>query len=137
MSLFNKNKIRRVDCAVGINSTPSKQDIVPLFCENITTTQEHDGITWCMSDCPAHDDAKCTVKWKKGDGYSNPHSKLKTCFGGEQKLLAAYWEVYTAKDSKTTNIRDAINHAAGFTPEEAALTDWLNMIIARSGHCLL
>jgi hypothetical protein len=45
MSLFNENKKRRVDCAVGINSTPSKQDIVTLLCENITTTQEQDGIT--------------------------------------------------------------------------------------------
>ncbi len=75
---------------MGINSTPSKQDIVTLLCENITSTQEQDGITWCMSDCPAHGDGKCTVKWKKGVGYSNPHSKLKTSFGGEQKLLAAY-----------------------------------------------
>jgi hypothetical protein len=62
ISSFNENKKRRVDCAVGINSTPSKQDIVTLLCENITTTQEQDGITWCMSDCPAHDDGKCTVK---------------------------------------------------------------------------
>ncbi len=85
-----------------------------------------------MSDCPAYDDGKCTVKWKKGVGYFNPHSKLKTCFGGEQKLLAAYWAVYTAKDSKTTNICDAINHAVVFTPDLAALTDWLNMIIVKN-----
>ena len=75
---------------MGINSTPSNKDIVTLLCENITTNVEQDGITWCMSDCPAHDDEKCMVKWKKGCGYSNPYSKLKTCFGCKNRMLDAY-----------------------------------------------
>jgi hypothetical protein len=133
MSSFNKNKKRRVDDAVGINSTPTNKDIVTLLCANITTTQDQDGTTWCMSECPAHNDGKFTVKWKKGFGYSNPHSKLKTCFGGEEKLLAAYRSVYKAKDhSQMPNIHDAINQAAGFTAEETALTNWLNMIIVKN-----
>jgi len=70
MSSFNEQKKRRVDgaVAVGINSTPSNKDIVTLLCENITTTEEQDGFTWCMSDCPAHNDGRCRcmVKWKKG-----------------------------------------------------------------------
>ena len=116
---------------MGINSTPSNKAIVTLLCGDVSTTEEQDGIT-CISECPAHNDGKCILKWKKGCGYSNPYSKLRTCFGGEQNLLAAYWAAYSAKDSKTTSIRDAISQAAGFTPEEAALTDWLNMIIVKN-----
>ncbi len=134
MSSFNEQKKRRVDgaVAVGIYSTPSNKDIVTLLCENITTTEEQDGITWCMSDCPAHNDGKCMVKWKKGCGYSNPYSKLKTCFGGDENILASYWAAYSTKKSNTTTIRDAISRVAGFTPEEAALNDWLNMIIIKN-----
>ena len=117
---------------MGINSTPSNKDIVILLCENITTTKEQDGITWCMSECPAHDDGKCMVKWKKGCGYSNPYSKLKTCFGGDKKMLAAYWAAYRAKESNTSTIRDAISRISGFTPKEAALNDWLNMITVKN-----
>ena len=47
-------------------------------------------------------------------------------------MLAAYRAAYSAKDSKTTNICDAISQAAGYTPKEAALTDWLNMIIVKN-----
>jgi hypothetical protein len=74
-----------------------------------------------------------TVKWKKGVGYSNPHSKLKTCFGGEKKFLAAYWAAYIAKDTETNTICAAIlTHAAGFTPKETALANKLNMSIVKN-----
>jgi hypothetical protein len=133
MSSFNENKKMRVDAAVGITSTPTSKDVVLLLCENITTTQGQDGTTMYVSECPAHNDGKCLVKWKKGFGYSNPYSKLKTCFGGEERLLAAYRSVYNAKcHSQTPDIRDAIKQAAGFTAEEFALTDWLNMIIVKN-----
>lgn len=73
------------------------------------------------------------MKWKKGVGYSNLHSKLVTCFGGEEKFLAAYRLVRKAKcHGQAPNIRDAIRQAAGFTAEETALTDWLNMIIVKN-----
>ncbi len=59
---------------------------------------EEDGNTWFKSDCPGHNDAKCMEKWKKDIRYFNPHSKLKTCFGGEDKLMAAYWAIYNTKN---------------------------------------
>jgi hypothetical protein len=72
------------------------------------------------------------LNWKKGVGYSNPHFKLtKTCFGGKDKLIAAYWAAY-AKSTGTNNICVAIQQAAGFTPEETALNDLLTMIILKN-----
>jgi hypothetical protein len=50
--------------------------------------------------------------------------------------MAAYWAVCNLKannkDSDKNTIHAAILHAAGFTPEENALTDWLNMIIVKN-----
>ncbi len=70
--------------------------------------------------------------WKMGVGYSNPYSKLKTCFDGKDKLIAAYCAAYNAKSTGTNNIGVAIQQAAGFTPEETALNDWLTMIIIKN-----
>jgi hypothetical protein len=50
--------------------------------------------------------------------------------------MAAYWAVCNLKaknkDSDKNTIHAAILHATGFTPEENALTDWLNMIIVKN-----
>ncbi len=80
----------------------------------------------------AHNDGQCALNWKKGVGYSSPHSKLKTCCGGKDKLIAAYWAAYNAKSTGTNNIHAAIQQAADFTPEETALNDWLTMIILKN-----
>ncbi len=89
-----------------------------------------------MPSCPAHNDSKCIVKWVQGTGYTNPYSKLKSCFGGEDKLMAASWASCNlkanSKDSDKNTIHAAILHAAGFTPEGNALTDSLNMIIVKN-----
>ncbi len=60
---YNVSKKSRVDCAVGIDSTPKKKDIVTLLCDSIRTTIGEDGKTCCMSYCLAHNDGKCIVKW--------------------------------------------------------------------------
>lgn len=133
---YNISKKSRVEAAVGIDSTPQKKDIVKVLCDSITTTIGEDGKTFCTSYCPAHNDGKCILKWVQGTGYSNPFSKLKNCFGGEDKLMAAYWAVCNLKVNKKDNdkntIHAAILHSAGFTAEENALTDWLNMIIVKN-----
>jgi hypothetical protein len=72
------------------------------------------------------------LNWKKGVKNSSPHSKLKTCFDGKDKLIAAYWAAYNAKSTGENNFCVAIQQAAGLTPEETALNDWLTMIIVKN-----
>jgi hypothetical protein len=111
--------------------TPFGLLLTPIL--QIATTTDQNGTTCFKAWCPAHDDGKCELSWKKGSGYTNPHSKLKTCFGGEVKLMTAYWAAYNAKSTGKSDIRNAIQQeAAGYTPEENVLNDWLTMIIIKN-----
>ncbi len=63
----------------------------------IIKTGEDNKEEWNIAFCPreGHDKIKCEIKWRTKSGYSNPYSKLCTCFGGRgdgpAKVMAAYW----------------------------------------------
>lgn len=71
-------------------------------------------------------------------GYSNPYSKLCTCFGGGRdgpvKVMTAYWNAYEAtrvrKNGK--DIRACLNCAAGCLAKINALNDWITMIVVKN-----
>ncbi len=56
MSLFHEIKKRRVDGAIGMNSTPSQKDIDTLVCGNIVTTEEDgNSVSGILIPIPAQD----------------------------------------------------------------------------------
>ena len=141
MSTYNEEKKRRIaKISENYNHVPHQGEIVQLLCPEIKETADtlgHD-YDWCSTECPKHG-AGCTLRWKKGTGWTNPFRKLVTCFGGvnnggKEALAAAYWVKYD-QDKRGENgqdIRDVISYAAGYTPEENAAMDWLVMVIMKN-----
>lgn len=67
--------------------------------ENITESPHptEDNYTICQAPCPREGHTNCVVRWRKGAGFSNAFSKLKTCFGCVEALHDAYWFAFDAK----------------------------------------
>ena len=98
---FAEAKKRRVDkLSYEHDHKPSQRRIVELLVgkENIKHAVDsvNDNNIWCVCPCPAegHASKGCTIKWKKGTGFSNAYSKLVTCFGGKNEGVSRIMNVY-------------------------------------------
>eukprot|EP00985_Skeletonema_marinoi_P021117 scaffold12803_cov94-Skeletonema_marinoi.AAC.2 len=104
--------------------------------ENITEQPHpiHDDYVYCTGPCPKDGHVNCRVQWRKGAGFSNAYSKLRTCFGSEDALNDAYWFAYDSqvRGDSGEDIRHALNWVAGFTPEENAAFDYVKMIVKKN-----
>ena len=90
-----------------------------------------DGKAYLRFTCPKCGRACGKLLVLKGTGYSNVLRKMKTCFGSEAKVRAAYKEVLktTRAGASKEVVKRAMIDAVGYTPEENALYDWLVLII--------
>ena len=142
---FAEAKRRRVDqLSYEHDHTPSQRQIVELLVgkDNIKETVDrvNDEIFWCACSCPAegHASKGCTIKWKKGTGFSNAYSKLLTCFGGKNQgcscIMNAYWAAYEAQKSGDNgkDIWKCFKYSVGHNPEENSLYDWIRMIVDKN-----
>eukprot|EP00986_Skeletonema_menzelii_P018329 scaffold26626_cov178-Skeletonema_menzelii.AAC.7 len=137
---YTEMKKRRLDqlCA-DRDHKPSKQQVVKLLIggdEKITESPHptNDSFIICSAPCPKEGHTNCKIEWKKNTGFTNPFSKLCTCFGGAHAVNDAYWYAYDAKvrGESGDDIRHAMNWIAGYTPEENGAFDWLRMIVKKN-----
>lgn len=92
--------------------------------------EQRDPVNDCvklMGRCPIHDG--CYVRWSKTAGFSNPFSKLKSCFGGLDQLYDAFWIAKSALKSGDANIKDVMRYTMVCTPRERAIHDYVQMIV--------
>ena len=71
------------------------------------------------------------IKWRKGSGFTNPYSKLKTIYGygSEEALHQAYWTAFETKKggNGAESILTALKKSVGYTEEVEAVHGWVEM----------
>jgi len=130
---FKKRKV--VDLTTDTSKIPSKQEVCLMLLGGEDAIQKSMSqldptkIVFSGKDLKSGE----IIRWHGNTGWSNPFSRLRFLYGGDQQLYDSYWAGKAAqdKDSKVgeMDIVSAINWAAGFTPEVQAAYAWLEMVV--------